>query len=459
MIDQLDESTGFPNREFGDVYHSPINKDDVLIFQDFKAYPDDAVQWTDSAKRDKAWNKIQHYLKQVGEIKELNKPNAGMLGVLVVHMMDPKTKKHWFFCKWVRDLSVVKGKFTGIPAGAIADDHPGFVYKKGASESYKLKPSDIMGGEGPFTPQQVVAAVKRIPGNAGPPDLIEQLQFAVEQIATRKPWPITIIDGAQNMSFHTKYTNEWLAPLVLSAGMIPKQDRTNIELNLMAKKSMVNSSIYYSKGVSDTLSDSSIEKEGFRVYISSKQQGGGAAASILGIYEVLTKKRSEFGTGFFKQPKVAQFDKIVKLIVNSPSLEGMLAVAIMMGVITDAEYELILAGQVNKLPAKTKKLAQTFNARKDNPRYNPYFHLIAAIATATCARLNQIDFTDVFKAIINKASLVQCYLHTKIRNTKDLDLLDMQTVWPPIIEGKITFTAQKNFTSSEVRGRLGFKIG
>jgi hypothetical protein len=63
------------------------------------------------------------------------------------------------------------------------------------------------------------------------------------------------------------------------------------------------------------------------------------------------------------------------------------------------------------------------------------------------------------KAIINKASLVQVYMQTKIRNKKDLDILGMQVVWPPVFSGKVIFTAQKTFTGSEVRGRLGFKIG
>ena len=460
MIQQLDESVGFPNREFGDVYHNPIKPEDSMVFQDFKAYPEGLTAWPDAARRDKEWKKLWHWMKQQGEVKELNTPNAAMLGVMVVHMLDPKTKQHWFFAKWVKDISIVKGKFTGIPAGAIDDAHPGLVYKKGASESLKLKPTDLLNMIGPWSAQQLMREIGNWDLRAqGPEDLVSQLMEAIVHVARRKPWPCTIEDGAQYLAFHSKYTNEWLAPLALSAGMIPGPDRTMLEKGLLAGKSMINADIYYSMSVSETLSDSSIDKDGFKIYISSKQQGGGAAASLQGIYDVLTSKKKEFGTGFFKNAKVARFVRIVTDIVARGSLDGMLHAAAEMGVITQEEIVYLESKQMKKVSAKTKKLASSFNARTDNPNYDPYYHLIAAIATATCAKLNAEDYTDVFKAIINKASLVQCYMQTKIRNKTDLDILGMQVVWPPVFSGKVIFTAQKTFTSSEVRGRLGFKIG
>ena len=241
--------------------------------------------------------------------------------------------------------------------------------------------------------------------------------------------------------------------------MIPGPDRIMLEKNLLAGKSMVNSKVYYSMSVGETLSDSSIEQSGFRIYISSKQQGGGAAASLQGLYDVLKNKKAEFGTGFFKNAKVARFVKIISYIVENGALEGMLLSAVHVGTIPEQDMKLLMAGQHTKVTAKTKKLMASFNARQDNPNYNPYYHQIAAIATAMCAKLNEEDYTDVFKAIINKASLVQCYMQTKIRNKKDLDILGMQVVWPPVFTGKVIFTAQKTFTGSEVRGRLGFKIG
>lgn len=459
MIQQLDESVGFPNREFGDVYHNPSKPEDIMVFQDFKAYPEGLTAWPDVARRDKEWRKIWHWMDQQGEVKELNSPNAGMLGVMVVHMLDPKTKQHWFFAKWVKDVSIVKGKFTGIPAGAIGDEHPGLVYKTGASETYRLKPADIMSGAGPYTAKDVTTAINNIPATAGPPDLILQLQQAVSAAAKSQPWPITIEDGAQYLAFHTKYTNEWLAPLTLSGGMIPGPDRIMLEKNLLVGKSMINSKVFYSMSVGETLSDSSIEQAGFKIFISSKQQGGGAAASLQGLYDVLKNKKAEFGTGFFKNPKVAKFVEVIRLIVENGSLEGMLLSAVAVGTIPEQDMKLLMAGQHAEVSAKTKKLMASFNARQDNPNYSPYYHQVAAIATAMCAKLNEEDYTDVFKAIINKASLVQVYIKTKIRNKKDLDIQGMDVVWPPVFTGKVIFTSQKTFTSSEVRGRLGFKIG
>lgn len=460
MIQQLDESVGFPNREFGDVYHNPSKPEDSMVFQDFQAYPTGLTAWPDAARRDKDWKKLWHWMTQQGEVKELNTPNAAMLGVMVVHMLDPKTKQHWFFSKWVKDISSVKGKFTGIPAGAIDDAHPGLVYKKGASESLKLKPTDLLNMIGPWSAQQLMREIGNWDLRAqGPEDLVSQLMEAIVHVAQRKPWPCTIEDGAQYLAFHSKYTNEWLAPLALSAGMIPGPDRTMLEKGLLAGKSMINADVYYSMSVSETLSDSSIDKDGFKIYISSKQQGGGAAASLQGLYDVLKNKKAEFGSGFFKNPKVAKFVKIIGSIVENGSLEGMLMAAVAVGTIPEQDMKLLMAGQNTKVSAKTKKLMLSFNARQDNPNYSPYYHQVAAIATAMCAKLNDEDYTDVFKAIINKASLVQVYMQTKIRNKKDLDILGMQVVWPPVFSGKVIFTAQKTFTGSEVRGRLGFKIG
>jgi len=459
MIQRLDESMGFPNREFGDVYHNPSDPEDKMVFQDFKAYPDGAPNWPDIRTRDRDWKKIGHWMAQQGQIKELNKPNAGMLAMMAVHMLDPKTKQHWFFVKWVKDNLNLRGKFTGIPAGAVSDTHPGLVFKKGASETYRLKPTDIMSGAGPYTAKDVTTAINNIPATAGPPDLILQLQQAVSAAAKRQPWPITIENGAQYLAFHSKYTNEWLAPLALSGGTIPGPDRKNLETNLLAGKSMVNSKIFYSASVTETLSDSSVEaSNGMTIYISSKQQGGGAAASLTGIHGVLEKKKAEFGSGFMRNPKVARFVKIVKLIVENGQTDGMLMVALYLGIITEDSWEGIVTGNHKKVAADVKALMKKFNARVDNPNYNPKFHLIAAIAQEVANRLNQEDFTDVFKAIINKASLVQVYMRTKIRDRVNLDILGMDVVWPPVFSGRIIFTAQKNFTSSEVRGKLGFKI-
>lgn len=454
----LTESRGFPNREFGDVYHNPSKPEDLMTFQDFKAYPDAGNAWPNAQQAAKEWNKIQHYISQVGQVKELNKPNAGLLAVMVVHMLDPKTKQHWFFAKWTKDKTNVAGKFTSIPAGAVGDEHPGLIYKKGASEQYRLKPVDIMSTAGPYTAKDIANQIDTADlKSTAPLELVQQLQFAVQSMAARKPWPITIENGAQYMSFHSKYTNEWLAPLALSGGMIPGPDRKMLEANLTGGKSLVNSTISYSATATEALTDSSITtKEGYTIGISSKQQGGGAAASLKGVHDIMEKKKDQFGSAFFKQPKVSRFKKIIDIIMNNGQLDGMLLVALYLGIIVEEDTIYIKEGKLNKVTAKN--LMKKFNARTDNPNYSPKFHLVAAIAQEVCNRLNAEDYTDVFKAVINKASLVQMYLRTKIRNKTDLDLLGMDVVWPPVIEGRIMFTAAKNFTSSEVRGKLGFKI-
>lgn len=466
-------SSGFPNRQFGDVYHNPNEPTDLMQFQDFKSYPKDidkawrgpsSDNWPTESVRNSKWNQIKTVLEKIGSIKEVNKPISSLLGVLVAHMFDPKTKEHWFFVKWVENVKIVVKKFTSIPAGTIHDAHPGLIFGKGSSETYKLKPSNVLGNDsGPYSPIEIWKRINKITTGA-PVELISQLSQAVNDASKKKNWPITITGGAQYSAFHTKYTNEWIAPIALSRGY-PNSQKKMLEIALFDGQPMDGAEIFYSTSPTEKLTDSYIEKNVSRIDISSKQSNsGGAAASLDGIYEIYMKKKLEFPRGFFNRPQVKDFIQVVSVIMSSPATEGMLNVAVILGIIAENQIRPLLDAKRGMSDSaagyspETIQLRMRYGAKINHPDYDPHRHLIAGIAKAVCEELNKKGFSDVFKAILNKGALVQCYIST-VTSGDDLNLTGMRIVWPAEFDGDIVFTSGKTFDATRgTTGRLGFKI-
>ena len=76
----------------------------------------------------------------------------------------------------------------------------------------------------------------------------------------------------------------------------------------------------------------------------------------------------------------------------------------------------------------------------------------------SCNKLNSENYTGVAKAILAKSNVVQMMFATGVKG-KDLVAKGFQLVWPPKFDGEINFYPGKAFSATEIKGRLGFKIG
>jgi len=458
----LTEASGFSNRELGDIYHNPHDPSDLLEFRSMTPYPTNATAWPDAATAQKAWAKIRARLS--GEVIEVNKPNAGLLSVMVVYMWDPATSEDFYFAKWTKDTTSMQGKFLNIPAGAREAEHPGYKFKKGASETYLLKPSDVLSSAGPYNVQRIISALNGITAEAAPADVTEQLQTAVSELSIHD-WPITIPGGSKYAAFHSKYTNEWLAPIAVSQGKISAADVKKIQQGIAGGKSFRGAQIYYPVSGSETLIDSYIRRGDVNIQISSKAQGGGASASIKGIRDTVEKFRDRFDAGFFRKTKVKKFMDAIDSIMDRSAIDGVLHLAETLQIISANDAAILELqsnfetnpNRVQRLSKKTRDLMIDYPAATDNPNYKPYFHAVMAVAKAVCKQLNADNYTDQFREILNKADMVQCYLNTKVKGD-DLVLTGMDVIYPAVFSGNIWFTAGKAYTSTAIKGRIGFKI-
>ena len=99
-----------------------------------------------------------------------------------------------------------------------------------------------------------------------------------------------------------------------------------------------------------------------------------------------------------------------------------------------------------------------YKAKTEHPLYSAWKHAVAGVARALVQKLNDEDYTDIYKEVLSHANVVQMYFNAKPKGP-DLVCVGFTLVWPPVFTGKIKFDAHKNFSATEVKGKLGFKVG
>jgi hypothetical protein len=181
------------------------------------------------------------------------------------------------------------------------------------------------------------------------------------------------------------------------------------------------------------------------------------------LYDALTKNRDKFPAEFWKDPKVEKFNKVVNTIMQQRSIDGLLAVAQFENIVNAAEAQAIASsidsGKRDYVPdEKLIDYMSSYAANTRHPQYDPAKHALAAVARQVVNKLNDEDYTDVIRQILNHANMVQMYFKTKVRGA-DLVCEGFDLVWPPQFKGTIAFYSGKFFSATEIKGRLGFKIG
>lgn len=465
------ESRGFAGRKDGDEYVNPEDPEDILIFRKLHLLPDNDIAYESMEELEVATKAfVEHYqadTTRTSTYRYLNKANTGTKAAMVVEMDDPKDNSRRFFFYFTKNLATTSGKLTSIPGDA---DNPAYVLntKASASERIKIKPSDLVKSPAPKDINSISMLLDPEKNPDVDPEALGQMQEIIDAFASGRAKGTVIKNGKKFQSLHNKYTGEWAAPIALITGQYqPDILKSAMEADLLGGQKFIKGKVSFNSNQTQTLFDSIVVVGKDNVFISSKAKGGGAAASLKGLYDTLIdpNKRAKFDPKFWEDAKVQKFERIVKAIMEAPSIEGMLAVALIEKIIDKADASAIAKGwhdERNRTAkfqptARLKELMAPYNANQQHPSYSPTKHALAGVSRALTKKLNAEDFTPVVKEILNHAAVVQMYFNFGTKGD-DIVLDDFKLVWPPVYEGTIEFFADKAFSATEIKGRLGFSI-
>ena len=463
MTVMLTESRGFAARQVGDSFVDPQNPGDTATFEGLEFLPAKEPAYADHDVFLKAYKTWRTRNQTKSTIYEINNVRTVSKAAMVVRMQSERGTE--LFVLFTVDNANPEGKLTSIPAHVVSDTHGGYVLNRQTSLSERagVKPSDVLASRKQYKPTQVAELLDAARPTAGD-QVVDQMQSYLSALANKKGANFVIKDGAQYASLHQKYLGEWAAPIALITGAFdPKHQITQIQDNMLDGEPVRLGKIEYNLSPTAALFDSSVVVKGMHVHISSKaHKGGGAAASLKSMYDTIHKNLDKFDPNFWRTKKHKEFRQIVEEINQKSAPEGVLSLAVSQGIIPASEPDKILrliqdSGAKVTLQRPVKTLMASYAANEQHPQYNPGKHAVAAIAKKLSDELNSVDYTNVAKTILSMSNVVQMSFVTGVSG-KDLVAKGFHLIWPPEFDGKVYFYSAKNFSATEIKGKLGFKI-
>jgi len=347
----------------------------------------------------------------------------------------------------------------------------------------KLKPVDII-------PTNVEINTDTIPSQvqnfiAGRTDLDEEVKHQIVELLEN------VLEGkAQGVPGSEQFSKayeidlgETAAPIALIKNKFVKGAYTEAEAGILtpmgASFATIRSVKFPSSG-SENLYDSYLVIDDRNILrVSSKDKAGGAKASVVGLIKDIQKYPERF-EGLFQDPEMNKILEIIKTINNpdkesyvgksirwkrNGSIAGALQLGVQLEVITKEKSDRIMT----IIDSDTKTLTERqladlaplldYKGTRDTtrPDYRIGWHLLAAVATEVCTRINANPKVDAFfKAVLERSNMIQ----VKTRMSKDSNgayFSQFEVIYPPVFAGKMTMDSGTNFYATrEPVGKLGF---
>jgi hypothetical protein len=221
-----------------------------------------------------------------------------------------------------------------------------------------------------------------------------------------------------------------------------------------------------------------------KIIISSKNKTGGAAASLTGAMETLDKYPEDFGPGTKFYDKYKEILPTLQVLHTQQAIPGVLAACELQGIITKEEKDYIVGiygkGTGTKddlqnfpnLPnlylakqflgsQQINKAGDVVTAKKgvdlSNAKFQMGYHLLGNCAKLLKTKLNNDSalMTDFFKAVLNKAAMVQVYTDTN-RSSQGISFSDFNVVWPPTFTGSIQIESDHYTSNAKPSKKISF---
>lgn len=337
------------------------------------------------------------------------------------------------------------------------------------SESIALKPSDLFTNE-PVTVPEILTVVNNLPDTL-PEDIREIIPALLNAVARGEETYVP--DSFQHRAVIEKYVGEYAAAIAIITGNFVSGNYDDVQTEVLAPQGVDWSDItlaQFPTSTTQALVDSYVlsEDRSARVAISSKARGGGASASLTSVARILDTKSDKFDSNFLA--KNEELIHGINLLAKNSASEGVYKTGKLYKFVNDNDIKIIeyLMKSFDKdekvLTTNLKKLARSYPQKKfvekskQHPNYNLGYRLIAGLSRKVSEYLNNLDPTELFRAILAQSSMIQVYAKTQ-KKGDSLAFVDFRVVFPATFSGKIVFDAATNFFSTDKpKGRISFKL-
>jgi hypothetical protein len=299
--------------------------------------------------------------------------------------------------------------------------------------------------------------------NTGPVPNLEQYADQVEVVFGESAAPIALSLNKRVSGSYRDAEQNLLGPLGLTWS-----DFTEVSFGAFGEK----------------IGDSFLYSGETKIIISSKNKTGGAPASLTGAMETIDKYPEEFGPGTKFYKKYSPILSTFEVLHKNQAIPGVLAACVLQQIITEEEKDFIVSiygkgtgteQDLRNYPnLMTVYLAKQFLGRQQinkagnvviakqgvdlsNAKFQMGYHLLGNCAKLLKIKLNSDSalMTDFFKAVLNKAQMVQVYTDTE-RSSKGIKFKDFNVVWPPTFTGSIVIESDHYTSNAKPSKKISF---
>lgn len=464
-----EKSRGLLYRDKGDQFFqgSKDNPTAELVFDKVDYFPSQPGAY---ANYEEMAQVGQELFKQYPSIVWSNKPTSASKAFAIMTFDGPQSGQKTYFGRFFNEIKQDMAglwKNNELPGGWQLNKA---VSLKGSY--YKLKPADLFPPNSTFdTPASCVAAMGTRSGTT-PDQLanIDKIRPGMDQLlGGRLP---TFENLGDMLTAVRDDLGETIGPIALVQGMITSGGAEVARKDILgAQGSYGGSAINFPAAKNNGLVDSYLlHPSGIQIGISSKGESG-ANASVKNIDDGIKAAREKGMDKLLKQyaPQV----KIIENIGSMSALAFPLEYGIKFGMITQGQARIILdlvkgANQAvgNDLSAMEFQnnedretllgLASKVNAKTNNPRYNPGYHILSALARDVAVEINSDPkFGEACLKFLNTSPLIQLHLNGSEKGG-NYTVTGFTSKYPPDFKGTVGLDAGKVYAATGIIGRVSF---
>ena len=323
-------------------------------------------------------------------------------------------------------------------------------------------------------------------------NLVAEVQNGVKnQTSIPDPEKVAVVELLENLGGNTVTINpeykanyevqfgEVAAPLAITSGVNVSgsiQDAENILLNYLdpGVKFQSIQQVEFPENIAEQLIDSYlITPNGSKVGVSSKNNKGGAAASISSIIDTINKKMDliEERVPTF-QTRFKYYIDILKVMEGNPGKKVAFDVAAAMEIITpqvaEQAYNAMLAGPNDSESLKAIDNGRYYDLTIGYKGYNPtishnmyqlHYHSTASLARIVEAKFNENmeDVKNFFGTVLESSNMIQVMTTLSAKDGQGA-FTNFNVIYPPTFTGGIKLEAGSYFYATKPPAGFTFKI-
>jgi hypothetical protein len=464
-----EKSRGLLYRDKGDEFFqgSKDNPTAEIVFDKVDYFPGQPGAYANYEEMAQAG---QELFKQYPSITWTNKPTSSSKAFAILTFDGPgagqKTHYGRFFSEIKQDMAGL-WKNNELPGGWQLNKA---VSLKGSY--YKLKPADLFPANSTFdTPASCVAAMGTRPGTT--PDqlaTIDKIRPGMDQLLGGK---LPTFENLGDMVTAVRDDlGETIGPIALVQGMITTGGAEVARKDILGPQgSYAGSAINFPAAKNNGLVDSYLlHPSGVQIGISSKGESG-ANASVKNIDDGIKVARAK-GMDKLLDTYAPQVE-IIENIGNMSAMAFPIEYGIEFGMITKEQARIIvglikgdnqaLGNDLSTMKFQSDEdrenllaLASKVRAKTDNPRYNPGYHILSALARDVAVKINSDPmFGEACLKFLNTSPLIQLHLNGSDK-AGNYTVTGFTSKYPPDFKGTVGLDASKVYAATGIIGRVSF---